>query len=515
MNPAIPKSARDRSFVRKVVYVAAMGLLLMPLYWLSHPATRAVDPKGERGRAGGVLARLRKDYKLTQVDIGEIDPAIETIRLAALGMRGVATTLLWSKAERYKMKKDWTNLRAALEQISKLEPHSIGVWRFQAWNLSYNVSVAFDDYHDKYYWVMEGIKFMQRGAQYNEHEPRLVWDLGWFTSQKIGRADEAALYRKLFKEDDLYRSSLPPAMRGLGDNWLVGKAWFREAEDRVDDEHPIRGLSDVIFYSNAPMAQFYYGEAVEKDGDFGGVAARAWKQAADDWYDYGRREIPTSWDVNIRLNDQEMHEQAARRAAAELDKLAPGVRDKLAAEKRAKLTDAEKAACDAPPEKRTPEQARLAADAGPRLAVSNEEIARRVTGPARREALKLADEASHATEMADYVRRERSKVNFDYWRLRAEVEQDPETIAARKAIYEADQAFHRADLLTARAAYERGFKTWRTVLDRYPTFKEDSNTGYDLMQSIRDYRKLLKQLDETFPKPFILQDIIDKNDRRE
>ena len=63
-------------------------------------------------------------------------------------MRGVAANILWKKANDCKMKKDWTNLSATLKQITKVEPNFIGTWRFQAWNLSYNVSAAFDDYHD-------------------------------------------------------------------------------------------------------------------------------------------------------------------------------------------------------------------------------------------------------------------------------------------------------------------------------------------------------------------------------
>ena len=71
---------------------------------------------------------------------------------------------MWWKATQYQMKKDWTRLRATLDQISKLQPHSIHVWRYQAWNLSYNVSVAFDDYHDKFYWVIEGLNYMLDGV---------------------------------------------------------------------------------------------------------------------------------------------------------------------------------------------------------------------------------------------------------------------------------------------------------------------------------------------------------------
>jgi hypothetical protein len=497
----------------KIGYSAGICVLLMPLFLLSHPATRATDPRGERGRPGGYLAQLRQEYRLTQADIGQIDPTTETIRLTTLGMRGVAGNLLWSKANEYQMKKDWTNLRATLEQISRLQPHSIGVWRYQAWNLSYNVSVAFDDYHDKYYWVMEGIKFMQRGAELNEHEPRLVWDIGWFISQKIGRADEAEYYRKLFRADDEFHGSRPPEKR---DNWLVGKEWFHESENRVDAEHPVRGLSDVIFYSHAPMCQFYYAEAMEKDGTFGPAALRAWQQAAREWHEYGDRlmPVPADTEVTLRLNDQEMYEQQVRQAGPQIDKLAPGLRAKILAEKRAKLTPAEIAACETPPEKRTPQQIKLAAAAEPQRVAANEEVARRISdSKVRREALALAQQASDDEKMATYVRRERSKVNFDYWRLRAEVEQDADTIAARQALYHGDQAFAHALLVDARQDYERGLRLWRTVLDRFPAYKEDINTGDDLLRVIRRYREILKQRDEPFPKPFILQDILDKHGR--
>ena len=44
-----------------------------------------------------------------------------------------------------------------------LQPNFVSVWVFQGWNLSYNVSVEFDDYHDRYRWVIKGIDFLKRG----------------------------------------------------------------------------------------------------------------------------------------------------------------------------------------------------------------------------------------------------------------------------------------------------------------------------------------------------------------
>ena len=165
------------SFYRKLAYLGIIVVLAFPIVWLSVPATTT--------REGGKLAQMRKQYNLAQVNLGEVDPASETIKLATLGLRGVAVNLLWEKANYYKKVEDWTNLTATLEQLAKLQPNFITFWKFQAWNLTYNVSVEFDDYHDRYYYVRRGIQFLQEGEHYNTDNPQLLWDLGWFIGQKI------------------------------------------------------------------------------------------------------------------------------------------------------------------------------------------------------------------------------------------------------------------------------------------------------------------------------------------
>jgi hypothetical protein len=128
--------------------------------------------------------------------------------------------------------------------------------------------------------------------------------------------------------------------------------------------------------------------------------------------------------------------------------------------------------------------------------------------------MKLAHEAEEQDQMATYVRRERSKVNFDYWRLRAKMEQTPDALAARSAVYSADQAYAKGDIPAALEAYERGLKGWRAIMDRFPTLKEDVSTGGDLVDVINRYRKCLRQDDRPMPKPFILQDILDRHEKK-
>ena len=74
-------------------------------------------------------------------------------------------------------------------------------------NMSYNTSVEFDDYRERYRWVIKGIDYLIKGIEYNQTEPRLQWETGWTISQKIGRSDEHKYYRRLFKADDEFHDA--------------------------------------------------------------------------------------------------------------------------------------------------------------------------------------------------------------------------------------------------------------------------------------------------------------------
>lgn len=504
------------SFVRKIIYLVAIAVLLMPLFWLSQPATNAV--KGIPGSPGGKLSQLRDQNHLSQAQLGQVDPTSVTIKLATVGMRGVAANILWEKATDYKMKKDWTNLGATLNQITKVQPNFINVWSNQAWNLSYNVSVEFDDYRERYRWVIKGIDFLKEGIRYNERQPRLLWDMGWMISNKIGKADEHKQFRKLFREDDDFHGDRPMALR---DNWLVGKEWYERAVEMVEAGASMLAKSPLIYRSSGPMGQMSYAEALEKEGTFGEVAKNAWASAASQWHRYGDEEIPTSFKdekdepVVIRLNEQEWHEKAAKDLLTELEDLQPGLRDKLVAERRETLTDAQREALDTPPEKRSGKQFELAAQAEEATRVTHNDVARRITGAKRDEARKLAKEATGHEELATYIRRYREIVNFAYWRLRAKIEQSDDMIDARMRVYQGDRAYAEGSLEAARDAYQQGLLGWRKMLDQYPSLVVDQTTGEDLVEVIKRYRRILSQLDEPFPEKFILQDILDAHQKQE
>ena len=178
------------------------------------------------------------------------------------------------------------------------------------------------------------------------------------------------------------------------------------------------------------------------------------------------------------------------------------------------MTNEQLAAYDTPAEKRSEEQNKLAFEAEERMRVTHEDVARQIKGPQHAKAKQLAEDATEHEKMATYIGRYRDTVNFLFWRLRTQVEQTDEALNARKFIYQGNQAFRDGDPTTARNAYDQGFVMWRQVLDKFPALFEDEITGSDLMDFVKQYERILKQLDEPFPEKFPLQNVIDRYGKR-
>jgi hypothetical protein len=470
MTEGIARTDRRRQAwlgLRPETLMALVGImaLLLPLSLLSQPA--------DSETAGGLLARMRAKRGLTQANLGEIDPTGETMRFATLGLKNVAVALLWDRANHYKKVEDWANLSATLEQLTKLQPNFYSVWDFQAHNLSYNISVEFDDYRDRYAWVIKGIEFLRQGIGLNRFEPRLLGRMGWF----------------------------------IGHKWLVSRGKYRQAQQLADSGVPLKTTA-LIFHSEPMMAAINYGRALEGDGVFGSSARRAWELAGEEMRRFATREIPTSWNVPIRLGLKEAEEARAARLAGQLEELLPGRFAALEAERRAALTPEQQAALAVPPMERSEAQMQLAAEAESATRVTWKDVARSAPPDVRDEAWKLALEEVEARETAEIIDRYRDIVNFDFWRATCEAEVTEPALRARELTWKADREFAAARLQAARQAYEDAFRAWREVFDASQILREDDLTADDIAEIVGRYRKLLEQLDEPFPSPFILDDIL-------
>ena len=510
--------SRDFSFWRKVSYIGVIVLLLFPLFWIGQPATRTATGSNP----GGVLAQLRAENNLSQAELGEIDPAGESIKLATLGLRGVAANLLWEKSFEYKKKEDWEGLAATLNQITKLQPNFITVWEHQSHNLAYNVSVEFDDYRMRYHWVKRGIDFLVEGIRKNRENPRLLHYTGWITGQKIGRADEHVQFRELFRQDEDFHESLNqevPVDQGHGwdgrpDNWLVSQLWYQRAERAVDSGMMLRGKSPLIFHADNPMSLINYSGTIAEEGVLGQTAQQSWYEAGQGWAQYGRRQLPTSWGHNIRLGEYDQVNEEINRMEERLEQLAPGVRERIKQEKIDQLSPELLAVLDLPEDQLTEDNYRQHLQALEQTQVTHREVAARAPEQNREAAIRLAERLIDQQLVSSRIAHYRGIVNYEYWAIRCDAEQTKTAVDAREFLYKAKQAHDAADLEVARELYEASWHQWRKIYDQYPRLLDDISAD-DLTNSIKRYQRLLLQLDEEVPADFPLVDLVRRGQDRD
>jgi hypothetical protein len=54
---------------------------------------------------------------------------------------------------------------------------------------------------------------------------------------------------------------------------------------------------------------------------------------------------------------------------------------------------------------------------------------------------------------------------------------------------------------------------WRIVLDKFPDFKDDPSIKGDLLDMLHRYMRCLEHIGEKLPQPFVLQDMLDRDDK--
>ncbi len=461
---------RTSALNRKLVYLVILLVMVVPLYMLGQPSGGAGDSSG-----GGQLSEMRDKFNIAESDLGEISPASETMKLASLGLRGVAATLLWNKAHHYKVLHEWDRLKAVLNNIALLQPHFDKVWEHQAHNLAYNVSTEFDDYRQRYEMVRDGTEFLTKGVRQNRNAPRLIWYTGWFYGNKMGMSDEKRQFRKLFADDEVLHDSLMnqgiavDSQEALGpdskpDNWLVGRLWLFHGYDMVDAGVKIRRQTPLNFFETGPKWAIKHAEAIEEEGILDENAQDAWRVASDGWTTFGERSIPTTSPFTIKLGELDELMRLKSLRIEEFKKLVGESAENLVAESDfmavAKTTD-------------------------PKI---------------RLRAIELAGEIDDLEKRRNKTEGYRKQINYTYWDTLSTAEQEARTVEARRLIYEAEKANEAAELDNAIELYEKAFAIWAEIFDDYPILTVDDSAD-DLVQSIRRYSIAIdsEELPEGFP----------------
>ncbi len=294
---------------RKLVYSCGIVFLLIPIYFLGGPTSVDVQPGTRAEVGGGMLARMRVQYDLGESTLGEIDPSSAAMNLMLLGLRGPAATVLNLQALEYQEKKDWAKLKTTLDAVLKLQPHYVETWKFQGWNLAYNVSREWDKVADRFYWVKEGIKFTKLGTARNATAAILFHQVADICGSKIGNADEKSFFRKFFVVDPdtkRFDNGPDPETNQFGkDNYLVAKDWYAIANEK-DKLFGIDGKEPVLARARPARALFDYARARQRDGVFGEENGADWDNAYREWTEvYGKEIFLGMHDIKYKLNSTE------------------------------------------------------------------------------------------------------------------------------------------------------------------------------------------------------------------
>jgi hypothetical protein len=312
----------------------------------------------------------------------------------------------------------------------------------------------------------------------------------------------------------------------LPDNWLASRLWFKLGQDVILNGGGLRndiqsittyqgkdnitsyyGKSPLIYHSNVAMAPINYATALEEEAYFD-LLLSAWQLASDEWDAFGNRQIPTTWGVNLRLNELEDLHKRNQEIVSDLEQYKPGLREEILQAKRSKLPDEMQSALSKSDKERTMMDWGNVEMSKKMLIVFPQEMVAHSGFPKahRVKARAIAQQASDLELQADRIERYRSIVNYEYWKTRCDVEQLETTLRARRLVHEGEELLDATKLEEARTAFEEAFVIWGDIFKRYPNLMGDV-TSEDVYRSTLSYERLLNQLDLPFPTDFPLMEM--------
>ncbi|MBU0533692.1 MAG: hypothetical protein KJ887_02690 [Candidatus Omnitrophica bacterium] len=114
------------------------------------------------------------------------------------GFRGILVNLLWLRAQQLQDDGKYFELVQLSDWIGLLQPYLPTVWIFNAWNLSYNISVKFPTGEERWNWIYQGIKLLRdKGLKYTPDSAEIYQELAWIQYHKISdTSDEFNAYYK-------------------------------------------------------------------------------------------------------------------------------------------------------------------------------------------------------------------------------------------------------------------------------------------------------------------------------
>lgn len=527
-------------FFRKILYVVVMGVLLIPLNMLARPSTRKKETDGTTSVAnpGGTLAKMREKHRLAQSSISEIDPASQAMKLASLGLRGVAVNILWMQALEHKKNEDYDKLAQTLQMLTKMQPNFVKVWEYQGHNLAFNVSMEFDDYEYRYEWVKRGLNFLKGGIPYNKTDHRMTDNMGFFTGTKFGKSDEKIPFRRMFRKDEKFHTQTSDYVEPEAYNTTAygpdsyGLAWeWYDLSRNIKNAYG-RYRSDLMFLMFRPAQKRQEAQILSKEFRTDEVVQEIWARAGDQWLEYGNTEMRNQANnVTFTLEKLEQYDKRLASLRQELDVLVPGGR-RQEIEKRwgqLRLNPELLFLLDTPLDEMDDEQRKQIDAFYGFLNQPDREFDLTIAMAAEEgkgiEARRVANEIVDVLKQIAAISKDGGIINYSFWKSRCAAEATDNLVRARQAMYDAKEMQRRSiyqdeyvldyrsgeKTLVRKGAdslYFEAFERWNEVLKDHPDLI-DSPLGEDLFADAGQYLRLIEFTNRKWTTDFPLQEVID------
>ena len=145
--------------------------------------------------------------------IARENPEYMILTVAPGGLRAPFVAYLWIRAEDLKNEGRFYDAKQNADLICMFQPRFAGAWAFNAWNMSYNISVATHTPRERWNWVSNGFKLLRdKGISYNPKALNLYKELSWIFFHKIGgTTDNMHRYYKRRLAGEMQRLLAPPS----------------------------------------------------------------------------------------------------------------------------------------------------------------------------------------------------------------------------------------------------------------------------------------------------------------
>ncbi|MBX3394556.1 MAG: hypothetical protein KF841_04225 [Phycisphaerae bacterium] len=133
------------------------------------------------------LNSMRKEYHLVLPPMpSEMGSSMVATPLMAFG-RAPYVDILWLRATKLKEEGRFFDALQLSQRICELQPKFGAVWAFQAWNMSYNISVTLKSPEERWRWVRNGYELLRdKGIPLNPNNTMLYRELAWILFHKVG-----------------------------------------------------------------------------------------------------------------------------------------------------------------------------------------------------------------------------------------------------------------------------------------------------------------------------------------